>query len=238
MKQKLKKRMVSALFSLFLPSKCPVCGKLLSDSEVYVCENCLRESFYYEKCPFCHFPLPLEGKCLFCGRDREIDSENIFFLGPYRGALREAIKAMKFEGYSKIGRIIGKEFSKVIKLPQERSVFIPVPLSRKNFRKRGFNQSAVIARSAAEVLNQDFIDEALQVKGKKKNQMELNHEERIENIRGKMSEGKNFNLIKGRNIIIFDDVMTTGETLREAKRVLRKTETKGLFCAVAAIVVD
>ncbi|MBN2363253.1 ComF family protein [candidate division WOR-3 bacterium] len=231
-------RFVSAVFSFFLPSKCRFCGKMLGYEEVFLCDDCLKLCGIFDKCPFCSLPLPGEGKCQHCAEKLKLPFAGLFYLGPYRSPLKESILAMKFNGYSRLAKRLGEELSKKIPAFEESVVFVPVPSSRKSLRQRGFNQARLMAESAARLLDGECRRKVLKLKGKKKNQMGLNREERAENMKGKMSEGEEFRFLRDRTVILIDDVMTTGATLKEAHRVLKKSGAKSIYAAVAAITVD
>ncbi|MFC1720700.1 ComF family protein [Patescibacteria group bacterium] len=110
----------------------------------------------------------------------------------------------------------------------ERPLIIPIPLSTKGLAKRGYNQSALIAKHLSFIDDSSFkLEKDVLYKTRDtKNQMEIkDRKKRLQNLHG-CFEVKNPERVLGRNIILIDDVVTTGATLREAKRVLKKSGAK------------
>lgn len=231
----IKSRFLSAFFGLLMPSKCTICGRMLGFDEVCICDACLELCGNYTKCPFCSYPLPSEGFTHDCKLYGGLPLTGVFFVGEYEGTLKEAVKAMKFSGYSKLGIKLGVKLSEKIPFSGESNVLVPIPSSRKTRRQRGFNQAEIMAEAIAGRLGFRHLPQALVLKGKKKNQVGLSREEREKNMKGKISGGRQFSLIKNKRAIIIDDVMTTGATLAEAHRVLKKSGAKEIYAAVAAI---
>ncbi|MBN1620724.1 ComF family protein [candidate division WOR-3 bacterium] len=235
MEPDIKSRFLSAFFGLLMPSKCPICGKMLRFGEVCICDACLELCGTYKKCPFCSYPLPSEGFTHDCKLYGGLPFTGVFFIGEYEGTLKEAVKAMKFSNYSKLGIKLGLKLSEKIPFSGESNVLVPIPSSRNTRRQRGYNQAEIMAEAIAGRLGFCHLPEALIVKGKKKNQVGLSRGERETNMKGKMSSGRQFGLIGKKRAIIIDDVMTTGATLAEAHRVLKKSGAKEIYAAVAAI---
>jgi len=175
---------------------CPVCQRLSADGVTHA---------------KCRKPLGLSG--LTC-------------LWPYEGVLRGAILALKY----KFAREIAREFSVYIKdelqkhlvsLPKE-GILLPVPLYwyRENFR--GFNQSELLGKAIAQELGWEFNSGILVRRRLKKPQTLLNEAQRRKNIRGAFSLNPEASNVKSyKSIVLFDDVFTTGSTLKEACRVLK-----------------
>lgn len=104
---------------------------------------------------------------------------------------------------------------------------LPIPITRKGFRKRGFNQSELLARSLVN-LNSNFNLEThflKRVKATKKQALIKNRDERLKNQVGSLRV-ENENYIAEKNILIVDDVITTGATCDEAMRAINSFETK------------
>ncbi len=119
-------------------------------------------------------------------------------------------------------------------------LIVPIPLSKKRLRERGFNQSELIADRLAEKIRKREkipIETAVNILQKIKDtppQARMNNkEERLANLQNAFA-AKNRHLMAGKNIIILDDVTTTGATLKEAKRTLREAGAKKTVCMVVA----
>lgn len=117
------------------------------------------------------------------------------------------------------------------RLPPSGFLVIPLPLSKKRQRWRGFNQAEILARELSAHFSYDLNLNLKRVKHKKP-QAELNETERLNNVAGVFSfTGAELN---GRTIILIDDVVTTGATLNEAARVLKAAGAKQVYGLVLA----
>lgn len=153
-------------------------------------------------------------------------------LWKYSGGVRKAITGMKYKFALEIAKELVKYVVKDLEKKKlafpKNSVLVPISLywHRKNWR--GFNQSEELGKLIAEKLGWDFDKDLLMRKVSKKPQASLKREERKTNIKGV------FSLIKFPNknapIILFDDVWTTGSTVKEATKILKEEETKRVNC--------
>jgi ComF family protein len=112
-------------------------------------------------------------------------------------------------------------------------VLVPIPLSKKKLRWRGYNQAEEIAKELANFLKIPLISDCLVKIKETKDQVELSEKERRENVRGAFFV-KNREKIVGRNILLVDDVFTTGATMEEAARVLKEAGAKKIVGIVVA----
>lgn len=148
--------------------------------------------------------------------------------------IRKAIWAFKYKNKKDIANIFAEnlydliieELSELKVLENfHNPVLIPIPLSKTREKERGYNQTLLIAQALITIdKNQNFIlNSNILIKSKETlHQARLkNKKERLENLVGTF-EVKNPEIIKGRNIILIDDVVTTGATISEAKKELRK----------------
>jgi len=112
-------------------------------------------------------------------------------------------------------------------------VLVPVPLYPSRERVRGFNQSDLIAVGFGQRLNLPVDTSAIQKIRKTKPQMELRREERIRNLEGAFAL-KNPDFIRGKTVILVDDVCTTGTTLEEIATLLRHSGARRVWAIAAA----
>jgi ComF family protein len=112
-------------------------------------------------------------------------------------------------------------------------ILVPIPLSKKKLRWRGFNQAEEIARELANFLKIPLISDCLVKLKETKDQVELSEKERRENVKGVFFV-KNKEEIFGRNILLVDDVFTTGATMEEAARVLKEAGAEKIVGIVIA----
>ena len=146
--------------------------------------------------------------------------------------LKKALWMLKYQGVKHLAKPLAEIVKERIwkKLETENWLVVPVPLSKNKLRHRGYNQAEMIAGE----LSGDVRADILFKKFHTKSQVEVkNKEERLANIVGSF-EIKNPETIKGKKIILIDDVFTTGATMREAKKVLKEAGAKKVVGVVVA----
>jgi len=239
----------SFILNILFPPRCLACNSYLStnnNSNLFrknyplLCEQCFKNipinnSFY---CPFCHNRLP-ELKNFCHPQVKYI----LAAASSYQNtAIRETIHALKFQSVKKaaetLNQIINLYLEKIshhllANFNNQNSVIIPVPLHPKKERKRGFNQSLLIAEILAGYLKTDIEKEVLFKSKNTPSQTEVANEKRKENVQNSFGV-KNNKKIAGKNIILVDDVFTTGATLNEAVKVLKSTNVKKIIAFVIA----
>ena len=187
-------------------------------------------------------------KCLGCKKENEIlcsdcllkinrpdtpHLNGIHIASNYQDAvLKKALWMLKYQGVKQLAKPLAELIRERIwkKLETENWLVVPVPLSKNKLRHRGYNQAEMIAGE----LSGDVRADILFKKFHTKSQVEVkNKEERLANIVGSF-EIKNPETIKGKKIILIDDVFTTGATMREAKKVLKEAGAKKVVGVVVA----
>ena len=120
------------------------------------------------------------------------------------------------------------------KLPfSEIDVVVPVPLHPIRLHERGYNQSALLAQALAKRLNRRFDNTSFLRIRNTEHQARLSEEERRKNLKGAFSVADT-RLIRGRTVLLIDDVMTSGTTLNECARVLLDAGAARVWCATVA----
>jgi len=209
----------NSALALLYPESCVVCG---ADGNV-LCDSCVREFRTVnegEVCPLCGRWL---GRPILCG---ECAGTGMWFTRGaygfyYEGALREAIHAFKFNGRKEAGRrlvqLIGE---KIRSLRGAFDCIVPVPVSEKRLRARGFNQSYIIAEEISAIAGGDLSYRSLVKHSGTRDQFTLSRIERRKNIRGAFAVYDRSS-VEGRRILLVDDLFTTGYTASEAARTLK-----------------
>jgi ComF family protein len=159
--------------------------------------------------------------------------------GSYDGGLRELIHLLKYERVRPAARVLGRMLAEVIQgfAGELRSaVVVPVPLHGSKLRQRGFNQAEEIARAALKNLNRSGLTLAagvLQRRRATETQTGLSDHQRQQNVRGAF-EVVSPAQVAGTDVLLVDDVFTTGATVSECARVLRRAGADRVFVATVA----
>ena len=212
----------------FFPQFCIICGKEGS----YLCEECLslipiEENQY---CPFCSpQKIVLDGRT--CPRHRKIKNlDGLFCATTYHNSIvKKAIHSFKYEPFIKA---LAKPLSSLIiahleLLEKDKNDFqdfiiIPVPLYRTKLRRRGFNQAEELAKEIAKYLNIPLFTKILTKYRDTPSQTKFTKEERQKNIKNSFGVNSSNHSLKNKKILLIDDVFTTGATMEECARVLKK----------------
>jgi ComF family protein len=152
--------------------------------------------------------------------------------------IKKLIYALKYKNARPVAQTLGKLLAERLSSEKEtysEAIIVPVPLHPSKKRQRGYNQSELIAISLGKILN---IPVALNIlrrikKGKPQISIE-NYSKRLDNIRGAFAPGRENGTTEGKTIILVDDVLTSGATMREAIKELRKMKPKRIISAVVA----
>jgi ComF family protein len=151
--------------------------------------------------------------------------------GPYEGVLRKAINLLKYHNIKRLSKPLSDIILKT-GIPRA-DVIIPVPLYEKRLRHREFNQSALLAKHMAKSLGVALILNCLVKIRDTMPQVGLSSKERIMNIR-KAFKTRNKGLITDKNVLLVDDVLTTGATVRECSNVLKKSGAGNIYVVTLA----
>ena len=179
------------------------------------------------------------GQCVNC-REHPPEFERAASFGEYRDHLRGLIHLLKYERVTPAARPLGKMLAQAISELQPsfgegKLLLVPVPLHRNRSRARGFNQAELIAHAAMKAIGREleFAPELLIRKRETISQVGLSREERIENMRDAFRV-RDSRRVRGRSVIVVDDVMTTGTTVSECARVLQQAGAKRVWAATVA----
>jgi len=182
-----------------------------------------------------------EPRCGLCRRIEPAFARASAY-GSYESGLRELIHLLKYGGVRPAANVLGRMLAEAIatlepELPADSVVVIPVPLHRAKLRQRGFNQAEMIARAAMKIgLQRDRLHlcaRALERKRETASQIGLTSHQRRENLRGAFAVTQP-ELVKGREVLVVDDVYTTGATVSECARILRRAGATKVWVATVA----
>lgn len=216
------------IFDFLYPKHCINCKK----SGKYLCKKCLRKMpFSRSICYKCRNFSTSGATHSFCLRKNNLNG--IYSIWSYQGVVGQAIKKIKYHFSSDLAEELIDEFVKQYNhkpLSLTSPVLVSIPLHPSRKRWRGFNQSELLGKLVAEKLNWDFEPNLLLRTKNTKPQVDLNGKARHQNVKNifSLNPKDKFNL-KSREVVVFDDVATTGSTLHEAGKVLKKNGAKTVW---------
>jgi len=204
------------LFFIF-PRKCEMCETI---SESYICDKCKSK---------------LEKTELYLNRidDYSKDNTKYFdehaYIFEYNSIIREKIIEYKFKNKPYLGKMFSEFFVKNEKMCgffEKYDIIIPVPMTNKKIKERGYNQTEIIAKIISQNITNITMQKNVLIKYKNnKVQSQLNKEQRQQNVQN-VYELINEEIIKNKNILILDDIYTTGATCNECVKTLRNAQPK------------
>jgi ComF family protein len=216
--------------SLVYPHVCMACGKSLFKYEKCICTFCLyhlpRTNFHLEK----ENPVTM----LFWGKAEVHSAASLFYF--YKGGrVQQLMHQLKYKGQKDIGLYIGnlygKELSKTA-LFNTAECIIPVPMHPKKQKKRGYNQSELIARGLSESMEIPVDTKTLVKTMKTETQTRRSRFSRWENVK-EVFELKDHQHLAGKHVLLVDDVITTGSTLESC--LLHLSKVPGIKVSVVSM---
>jgi ComF family protein len=211
-------RLVHALVELLLPRCCITCdARLTEDSADLACRTC-----------WSRLPLLPQPQCLRCGYPAaDGDCRWCPLLPPYVRAVRSVcwvpdgvggrfVHALKYDGWHALATGIGTRMARVswpADVVAERTALVPVPLSSRRERERGFNQSARLAVAIGARLEMEVWRDAIVRTHFSSSQTRLTPEERLRNVSGAFRVTGDPARLRGAHLVLVDDVVTTAATL-------------------------
>ena len=200
----------SLAVELLFPARCVGCNS----EGAFLCDAC-QETLPVLKPPFCF--LCSEPSSLVMGLCRNCRAEPLHIEGiraPYRmeGAIRQAIHALKYQGVRAMAPTLGQLLAQF--LTQEgldADLLVAVPLHPKRERRRGYNQSLLLAQATGKVIDRPVASQALVRVKDTPSQLTLLAEERRANVEGAFQAQRE--AVAGARILVIDDVCTTGATM-------------------------
>ena len=215
---------------MLFPKKCLEC----SASGRYLCNRCLKKVPEGRQiCPICRYYSYLGQTHKSC--QKPLGLEGHYSLWKYDGVIKKAVWALKY----RFAYDVAKELSDLCarrlntlntKYWIQNTVLVPIPLHRKRKNWRGFNQAEVVGELVAKKMGWNFNSGIIFRKSASISQVGLNREERLRNICGKYAVNTKYLIPHTKYpILLFDDVWTTGTTLKEACKVLKKAGAKEVW---------
>ncbi|MEB3281798.1 MAG: ComF family protein [Lyngbya sp.] len=190
-----------SFLNLFFKPNCPLCDR---PSDTQLCPYCQRQIF---RCQF-----PPEKKF-----SKEVP---LYVWGQYKGTLKQAIVAMKYNNHPEIAEPLGywlaEGWLNSSNFNNKRPVVVPIPMFPEKQKKRGFNQAELLARSFCRVTGLPLKSQGLERIRDTQAQFSLSVQQRQENLKDAFRLGADLRQSKVNSVLIVDDIYTTGATVKAA----------------------
>ncbi len=225
-------KMIINLLNLLFPKVCLACEGHLSDNEIYVCTFCRNDL------PVTNFHSGTDNaveKRLY-GRVNYKHATSLLWFNK-KGIVQHLLHNLKYKGHEDVGMFLGKwlgEELSQIDLYKDIDVVVPVPLHKSKLRKRGYNQVDKFGKEIALALNIEFNDSVLVKTKATTTQVFKDRLKRILTHEADFSIA-DFHTLKGKHILLVDDIITTGATLEACANELITIEGVTISVATMAI---
>ena len=199
------------MLTFIFPPTCGICGR---ENENYVCKSCMEK-------------LKLEKTYM----PQIIDYKGIkhCYIFKYEGIIRQKILQYKFKDNPYLYKMFSEFFmknEKVCRFLKNYDIIISVPMTKKKIAQRGYNQAELIAKQIAiNSPNLTYLKNILVKQKETSTQSSLNKKERFNNVKN-VYKVQNMQKIKEKNIILFDDIYTTGATCKECTKTIMEAGAK------------
>ena len=222
--------MASSLFNFIFPDDCRLCEKPLTKvSRIPVCDSCLTlpqplQAEYF--CSICRTPFvdayPLDEfyHCAVC-RESLVNFDTAYSYGSYEGALQKLIQLFKYGKVESLAAPLSRLLLKSLPFGENFDLIIAMPMHWRKKWERGFNQAELLAEPVARRYGIKLSHNLARARYTKA-QAGLNEKERQENLKGSLIVNRTGE-VSGKRVLLIDDVLTTGATLRAAAAVLKSS---------------
>lgn len=213
---------------------CIMCSKEIFEDNSYFCEDCYKNLPHLEGnlCKRCSDPIVSGDYCEHC-KGKDFFCSRILSPFVYDGFIKMSVHELKFSGNKFFAEVLGTYMAReFLKHDTKCDIIMPVPLCEERLKKRKYNQAKLIADKFCEITTLPIDINTLVRCKNTPPQARLTFKERRENIKGA------FNVIdkskvKGKTILLIDDVYTTGSTLNECAKTLIKSGAKNVIAMTA-----
>lgn len=233
-------RFLHALLDVILPPICHICHSHIPDAgRLHICQSCRERMPLVSSplCPLCGIPFAGVGGDHRCGacltNPPHYDAARAHFL--YEGAIRELIHSFKYNQQTQLRyplALLALEGANGL-VAHAPHIIVPVPLHRSRLRQRGFNQAVLLGKVLSRQISLPMLPDALVRTRPTEPQIKLSATERRLNVKGAFSV-RRADSVAGKRVLLLDDVMTTGSTMDECARELKKAGAEAVFAAAIA----
>ena len=207
------------ILSLIYPPKCVFCGTVIDKSDI--CEEC-EKTLPYTKGDSIYQKFPFVDKCI----------SPLY----YKDYVRRAVLRFKFAGCSCYSRRLGRIMSECAENNLDCGsidMVSCIPLSRKRMHDRGYNQAELLAKEISKKVGVEYLPTLKKIRHNTAQSTIKDSKQRAANVIGayRVIDAEE---VKGKYILLVDDVVTTGSTVSECARILKKSGAKAVYCVTLA----
>ncbi|MEX5213028.1 MAG: ComF family protein [Nitrospiraceae bacterium] len=231
------------ILNQLLPLSCGTCGIALTDDPLpFICRRCWAQitPLPQPRCPRCGIPFasPLasiyspDHTCRSCRRHKP-SYTRAWSLFPYESSLRNLVHLLKYRKKIALGSVLGRLMCEHLPALPEIDLVMPVPLARQRLLEREYNQSLLLADPISRAIGKPLDWCSLVRVRPRTPQTALPRRARLKNLRRTFAVA-NPAQISGRRVLLVDDVFTTGTTVNECAKALRKAGSDAVFVVTLA----
>lgn len=220
-------RIQEKILNQIYPKTCGICGKIDTKS---ICSKCNLELKKQAEIRI------LQKEYIEEKSEKEKYFQELMYIFKYEGQIRQLIIDYKFNEKSYIYKTFVNfllKNKKIFENIKKYDKIIPVPISKKRYKERGYNQSLLIANEISKQTNLELVNNCLIKTKNIIEQSKLNKEDRQQNIQGVYSI-QNEEIITNKKVLLIDDIYTTGSTVNECSKILQQARPERIGVLVLA----
>lgn len=230
------KRFLEKMSDIFYPRRCPVCQKILKDQKRMICPQCetMLHPIGHPRCFKCGKSVEKGEFCRDCQKRKHMfeQGRGIFV---YDSSMRRSVTRYKYYGCREYGDFYAKAMYRYAKMELREwkpDLIVPVPVHRSKERMRGFNQAAYLAERISRYTGIPADMGLVQKNIKTKSQKKLNALQRRKNLEKAFCVTGD---VRGKDILVIDDVYTTGSTIDAMASCLKKKGAENVYFLTVCI---
>ena len=233
-------KVVKKIINYIYPNHCLYCEKIIN-KEAFFCISCWSKLHFISnsRCKICSYPIEFEGLEIICPKclQQKPYFDKLISVFRYNYIIRKTVSNLKYQDQSFISKKLAKIlYQRTIQEVNDFDIIISVPSHKKQLMKRKYNQATMLAKQYSKLIkNRNFYSDFL-IKVKHTNpQTNLRKKERENNLNKAFELNKKYHsLIKNKRILLIDDVTTTGATLNNCAKILKKNGASKVFALTIA----
>lgn len=238
------RRILGAISDLLMPPVCLVCRAPIGVHDA-LCASCWREIDFIRP-PLCDrlgLPMPFDTGGVMISAAAAADPppyDRARAIAAHTGSMRTLVHALKFHDRHDVRRLLGKWLVEAGRdVVGECELVVPVPLARRRLLMRRFNQAAILAQEVARLTGLGYEPLVLERRRATSSQVGLTRAERQRNVAGAFRVPRRLeDRVRGRKILLIDDVITTGSTVGACARALKRAGAARVDVLALALVTD